>query len=503
MQPLWWAALSKVADIKDYDDEPLRSGDLSEHMTKLVEQCSAFVAILSGYYIKKDTVVEHEFRTAAERFSDPGLRDLFRVIIIDPDAKQWWDDRRSNVFEQHGWLKEKIYWPLIDGNRPALLTGDLKPRYAWEVRKYAEELAASITASPQRQHAAITATPSRSIILLGHPRAAANTYTSTNAGVVRARQELAAGLRARNVSVSEWEDGWLFSNDDKREQCARQLRGPPQAIIRPLGSDEAIEAVVSPQVSVDQLSFLAETKVGRAEIFDIKISLWLPSEYREKPEAKSFVEKVGKQPAGANPNLCVAGAQELVELLARSCAGGKITQISIEELDDIKEIENGRTARNIVEDHLRRCFLDGANRAKLSLEPPLIRQFLNYKKLANQLIEAKDGRIILVAHDLQEHQAANAPDALRMLGRKVRNLKDSVESFLAAPCRGRLIPITLVVTNYENLQNDFVLDEEIAGIKWWLLSGQLAAGKFSPDPEVYEKIVDNISRILQEPGAGT
>jgi hypothetical protein len=43
-----------------------------------------------------------------------------------------------------------------------------------------------------------------------------------------------------------------------------------------------------------------------------------------------------------------------------------------------------------------------------------------------------------------------------------------------------------------------VLDEEIAGIKWWLLSGQLKGGKFSPEQDVYDRIVSNIARVLKE-----
>src|SRR5262249_14034546 len=156
---------------------------------------------------------------------------------------------------------------------------------------------------------------------------------------------------------------------------------------------------------------------------------------------------------------------------------------------DINQIAGGRTARKIVEDELRGCLLDGARLAKVEVEPPLIRQFLNYQKLANQIADAKGGRIMLVAHDLQEHQAASAPDAHRMLARKVRTLKETVEG-IVAPARGQFIPITVVVTNYKNLKDDNLLDEEIAGIKWRLLPGELNEGKFYPDPDVYKWLVN-------------
>lgn len=500
MQPSWWAALTKIADVLDYDDKPTRFGDLYKGMDQAVRQSSAFIVILSRYYIQKDGVIEDEFRAAAGRFSDPDQRNFFRPIVIDPEAKQWWDGRQNKIFEEHEWLQNQIYWELIDQNRPALLTGDLKPRYARDVRDYAEKLVASIAASQTPERSAVPA-GNGSIILLGHPKATATSYAIANASIVKARKDLAVSLRARSADVSEWEDGWSLSNNDKRELCARQLESSPQAVVRPIGPDEALDAAVSPEVTANQLSFVAGPKVDRDQISKIKISLWLPSEHRNDPEAEIFVEKARKQPASASPKLCVTMAEELAELLVPSSGGGKITQITIEELDDIREIEDGRTARKIVEDELRECFRNGVRRAKLNVEPPLVRQFLNYQRLANQIVEAKGGRIMLVAHDLQEHLAANASEAHRMLGRKVRNLKESIEG-IVTPSRGQLIPITLVITNYENLRNDIVLDEEIAGIKWWLLSGQLAGGKFSPEPDVYERIVNNIAKMLQEPGAG-
>jgi hypothetical protein len=497
MEPRWWAALTKVAEVLDYDDKPTRFGDLCQRMGQLVKQSSAFIVILSRFYIEKDGVIEHEFRAAADRFSDPDQRNFFRVIVIDPEAKQWWDGRQNKIFEEHQWLQNQIYWELIDQNKPALLTGDLKPRYARDVRDYAEKLAASVTASQTREPS-VAPTSNGSIVLLGHPKA--TNYAMTNASIVKAREDLAARLRARSADVSEWEDGWSVGNNDKREMRVGQLRGTAQAVVRPLGPDEAFDAAVSPEVTANQLSFVAGPKIDRAEISKIKISLWLPSEHSNDPDAQIFVENARKQPASANPRLCVAAARELAELLVPSNVGGKITQISIEELDDIREIEDGRTARKIVEDELRECFRDGVRRANLDIGPPLVRQFLNYQRLANQIAEAKGGRVMLVAHDLQEHLAANPSDAHRMLGRKVRNLKESVEG-IVTPFRGQLIPITLVVTNFENLRNDIVLDEEIAGIKWWLLSGQLAGGKFSPEPDVYDRIVNNIAKVLQEPGA--
>jgi hypothetical protein len=493
MEPNWWAALTKVAEIRDYDNDPARSGDLYKRMGELVQQSSAFIVILSKYYLRKEGVIEHEFTAAADRFADPDRRDLFCVIVIDAEAKQWWDGRQNDIFKEHEWLQNKVYWELIDQSEPALLTGDLQPRYAREVRDYAEKLAACVMAH-QTSEQIPAPTNGGSIIVLGHPKPNASNYAIGNSSVVKAREELVNELSARHADVTKWEDGWSVGNSNTGEH-ARQLRSSVRAVVRTLGSDEALDAVVSPEITANQLSF--GTKVERAEISKIKISLWLPSEHRNDPDAQDFVDSASKQSPDANPRLCVAAAKELAELLVPSGNGGKITQISIEELDDINEIEGGRTARKIVEDEVRACFLNGARRANVAIEPPLVRQFLNYQKLANQIVEAKGGRIMLVAHDLQEHVAANPPDALRMLGRKVRNLKESLEG-IVAPSRGQLIPITLVVTNYENLRNDIVLDEEIAGIKWWLLSGQLKGGKFSPEQDVYDRIVSNIARVLKE-----
>jgi hypothetical protein len=109
MEPRWWAALTKVADIYDYDTNPNHSGDLNKNMDELINKSAAFIAILSKYYLKKDGIVEREFTTAADRFSTSNRQDLFQVIIIDSDAKQWWADWQNELFQKHEWLKTKTY----------------------------------------------------------------------------------------------------------------------------------------------------------------------------------------------------------------------------------------------------------------------------------------------------------------------------------------------------------------------------------------------------------
>jgi hypothetical protein len=384
---------------------------------------------------------------------------------------------------------------LIENNGPVILGGDFKPRYARQVRDYAEKLSALIT-TYQAQRPPAVLVNSGSIILLGHPKESAGNYAITNPSIVRERKVLLETLLSRNANVSQWEDGWLLANSDKQNVFASALQEWVNAVVRPLGPEEAVDIALSPEVITDQLFYATGQKVPRAAVSKIRTSLWLPAEYHGEPRSRFFIEKAGDQSVNENPKLCAAATLELAELLVPSSAGKKIAQISVEALDDIREIENGRTARRIVEDKLHECFMDGARKAKLNLEPPLVRQFLNYRRLANQIAEANGSRIMLVAHDLQEHLAASPPEAHRLLGRKVRNLRESVEDIIV-PRRGQLIPITLVVTNYKNLRNDIVLDEEIAGIKWWLLSGQLSGGKFSPEPDVYAKIVENIAKMLQ------
>jgi hypothetical protein len=74
-------------------------------------------------------------------------RNFFCPIVIDPEAKQWWDGRKHKIFEEHEWLKNKIYWELIERNHPATFNGDMRPQYAAAVRDYAWKLAASILPS--------------------------------------------------------------------------------------------------------------------------------------------------------------------------------------------------------------------------------------------------------------------------------------------------------------------------------------------------------------------
>jgi hypothetical protein len=151
-----------------------------------------------------------------------------------------------------------------------------------------------------------------------------------------------------------------------------------------------------------------------------------------------------------------------------------------------------------VEEEVKGCVVAGASMAKIEGNEPVVRHFVNYNKLANQIAEAKNGRIILVSHDMTEHPALNTFQALRLLGRKVRRLKDSVESALPS-VRGQLIPISIVVTNFEFLKNDLYLDEEIAGLKWRLLPGKLHDGRFAPEPDNYRRVVCDIADVLRGP----
>ena len=499
MQPSWWAGLTKVAAIYDYDDTPTRAGDLQANMGKLVGESTAFIVLLSKFYLRKEGIIEHEFKTAIDRYQKPEYQDLFCVIIIDAEAKQWWDERRNSIFAEQPWLKNKAYWDPIENSVPANLMGDLKPRYARRVREYAESLAKSIAASSTRPETASSAEKGR-IIVLGRSRPHPTAAADTNASISKARSALAAELCHRHAEISEWDDGWTAASPGVRDAYTRQLLGLVNAIVRPVGPDEAFDVALTPGSVFDHLQYVAGGTGDQSEVRKIKTSLWLPDEYRDHPDARVFVEKSGNQSADANPVLCVAAALQLAERLVPLGATAKIAQICVEELDDIQEIEAGRTARKIVEEQLRKCLRDGACRAKLEMDPP-VRQFLNYRRLANQISEAKGGRVMLVAHDLQEHLAASFADARQLLERKVRNLKETVEALVALP-RRQIVPIILVVTNYKHLLNEVVLDEEIAGIKWWLLPGEVREGRFTPEDDIYERVVENIKKILLGPGAG-
>jgi hypothetical protein len=497
MQPAWWAGLTKAAAIYDYDDTPTRAGDLQANMSKLVGESTAFIVLLSKYYIRKQGIIEHEFKTAIGCYQKPEYQNLFCVIIIDAEAKQWWDEQQNSLFSEQPWLKSKVYWGLIDDKEPANLTGDLKPRYARQVREYAENLAKSIAASSIRPQT--TSVENGRIIVLGRSRAQPTAAADTNVSIAKARSALTAELRNRHAEISEWDDGWAAASSDVRAAYARQLLGAVNAIVRPVGPDEAFDAALTPGGVFDHLQYVTGGTGDQSEIRKIKTSLWLPDEYRDHPDAKVFVEKSGNQAADANPLLCVAASLQLAERLVPLGATATIAQICVEELDDIQEIEAGRTARKIVEEQLRKCLQDGARRAQIDMDPP-VRQFLNYRRLANQISEAKGGRVMLVAHDLQEHLAASFADACQLLERKVRNLKETVEALIPLT-RRQIVPIVLVVTNYKHLQNEFVLDEEIAGIKWWLLPGEVREGRFTPENDIYERVVENIKKMLVGSGA--
>jgi hypothetical protein len=426
---------------------------------------------------------------------------MFLPVIIDEEAKRWWDSGRHPIFTRCPWLRQQNYFQLIENEEPALLSGDKAPRYARQVRQYAKELADAIAAGSGMQPPA-SDEPGGSIIILGHPTLAPGDYANGNPTLVVARNDLVARLRGRDSKVQPdvWDDGWLYAGDAENQARARRLQGPVEAIVRPVFPRETIEHVRVPKTTVNQLLGATGLQEPAFDTAKLRVSLWLPAEHKNDPSASAFVTSSGVD-GNLNPRFSTLAAQEMAELLVPSAGAATITQISVEELDDRRVIENGRTARKIVEDELRACVAAGAQMARMDVEPPLVRPFLNYQRLANQIIEAKNGKIMLVAHDLQEHPAANTLEAHKLLKRKVQSLKDSVNAAIL-PMQGKLIPITLVVTNYENLKNDYMLDAEIAGMRWLLLPGRLHAGAFTPEQDIYEKVVNEVSEFLQQAGAG-
>ena len=199
MQGKWWASLTKVAGIYDYDDKPLRDGELDASMIAQINASSAFIALISKYYIGKDGVVESEFRQAVDRYKEPARQHLFRAIPSTPKLGNG-GTGVVRAFAQHDWLRKKIYWPLIEDGRPALLNGDFQPRYSREVRDYAEALAKAIVASPAIEPE-VKPAEQKKVIILGRPNLDAPSDAATNSGIEMARDELLAQLRNRRGRV--------------------------------------------------------------------------------------------------------------------------------------------------------------------------------------------------------------------------------------------------------------------------------------------------------------
>ena len=488
MKRKWWEALLRVADIHDYDERPQRTGNLLEEMEEQVVQSSAFIVILSKYYLrdlKTKSVLEREFMTAVRSFSANSDQERFYPIVIDDDAKRWWDEKKDFIFADNAWLRDKIYWELTDQSKPALLEGPKGPHYAIEVRDYVEEIAATISKIDPSRPKSIRQSP---IVVLGNPKSTTQTEGSESALVAKDRSELIARLRSRGAQVEDWQDGWIREKTPLKEST---LKGSLKGVVRSIGADEACDAAISPRATADQLSYLA----GPLDVSKLKITLWLPSSQRNRTDTGAFLEKCKDQPFDANPRFCVAPPQDLAEILIPSGEQGLLTQISMEILDDRQIIEDGRTARKIVEEKVKECVSAGASLARIQNAEPLVRHFISHTKLASQISEARGGRLILVAHDLNEHLAGTYVEARQIVASKVRRFKEAVESVLGS-VRGRLIPITIIVTNFELLRNDLMLDEEIAGLKWRLLPGRVDKGKFKPEQESQEFLVNDIASVL-------
>jgi hypothetical protein len=496
----WWESVTSVAEFYDYQYKPHVGDRTLEEMTKLIESSKVFIPIISDSYINREGLVEHEFLIAVTVYSNRKDARLFYPILIDKAAEEWWHKKAHDVFKTSEWLRNLSPIRLASAN----LSDGKKITVALDARRLATHIKDGLEHLPSATEQIPIeikdpATPD-AILVLGDPTKPAAEYAVTHHAVVDARAALTAKLRDQNIALDSWNDGWLNSNS-----CPRKLQEPWPHIVRPVGLDEATAHAVTSDITARQLIFA--TRLDRKYQSAFKISLWLPRDISNDPRAETFIEASNKQASGRvdvtdndwpsdGVRFSVSTVDELVGELSELLApAGDVTQITVEPVDDLRVVQAGRNARQIVEDELRTCVIEGARQAAVTVQP-LVRQFLNFQRLAGQIVEAKNGRTILVAHDLTEHVARSNADAHKLLGRKLRKLREAVEAAINQ-IKGTLLPITLAVTNFDNLHNDRLLDEEIAGRKWRILPGRLDQGKFVPVLDNYRKLVEEIATVLR------
>jgi hypothetical protein len=495
----WSASLTNVADIYDYEFDPRHTGELEDAIKSEITASAAFIPIISDSYLRRNGIIEQEFLYGVEVYSGRGAeRRLFYPILIDRAAADWWHAKDHHLFQKHDWLRGLSPLRMVDVD----LSKEKKLSASLEARRFMTSVKESLEGLPRAKAPVLDADDAQPadgpILILGHPTTVAAHYAAGHQAIVQARTALTTKLRDQKIAVDSWDDGWLSAVNMGSPK--RNLHEPWPQVVRPIGLDEAPQHVAVPNTTAGELRWA--TGITQNDASALKISLWLPRDICDDPRAKSFRdaanEGTAQRAAGGglagSVRFCVSSVDQIAELLAPSRGDGNITQITVEPVDDLKVIQAGRNARQIVETELRACVSEGARKAAVSVDP-LVRQYLTYKKLAAQIAEAKDGRTILVAHDLSEHVAKNNLEAHKMIGAKVRKLREAVENAIGQ-LKCVLLPITLIVTNYSLLRNDPVLDEEIAGVKWRILPGRLDDGRFVPEPENYENLVKGLVTVF-------
>jgi hypothetical protein len=501
-QRSWSASLTNIADIYDYEFDRQYTGELEDVIKSAITASAAFIPIISDSYLSRTGIVEQEFLYGVQVYSGRGAdRRLFYPILIDRAAADWWHAKNHKIFKKYEWVRGLSPLSMVDVD----LSKQKKLAASLEARQFMTSVKESLERLPRAEAPVCDADDARPadgpILILGHPTTAAADYAAGHQAIVQARTALTTKLRDQKIAVESWDDGWLSAVN--MGSPTRNLHEPWPQVVRPIGLEEAPQHVAVPNTTAGELRWA--TGITQNDASALKVSLWLPQAMSADPRARRFLDAANETatqrtdgaavsgPAG-NVRFCVSSVDQIAELLAPSTAGGDITQITVEPVDDLRVVQAGRNARQIVETELRACVSEGARKAAVSVDP-LVRQYLTSQKLAAQIAEVKNGRTILVAHDLTEHVASNNLEAHKMLGRKVRKLREAVENAIGQ-LKCVLLPITLVVTNYSLLRNDPVLDEEIAGVKWRILPGRLDDGRFVPEPENYNNLVQGLVTVF-------
>jgi len=273
-----------TAVIRDYRAESVvQFGELASALAEQIRSSAVVVAFVSDDYKRKEWTVAEWERGLREHgmADDRGKRLVFVPIMLDGDAKAWWQQLRRDD-RLHGLSRDYQYAEFTEGGRPADLD---KQRVIEKVIELAKQVRRDIDDTepdnPERMEDTkpppVPENPrpepgQPSFVILGHP--SANFPPELKEETLK----LSTALGTQYVS---WGDGWRGKGTARAEVVAET----DPVFVQPIADTEVDDYVDDKNRTNSYLM-----KLGRPKA---RVAIWLPARYSE-PNFNQAVQKAAQ-----------------------------------------------------------------------------------------------------------------------------------------------------------------------------------------------------------------
>jgi hypothetical protein len=397
----WFGDRLGNVHVVDYKRDGTQFGSIEEWTEKQIAGSSAFIALVSGDYIRKP-IPQLEWRLAL-RLAETCV---FVPVLLDVEAKAWWkSEAASNRLET---LSRDYAWSDFTdgtgGRRPIVVKGLADDELTHKISELARMVKERIGRTTRIQ----TSQPKgATVVVLGHP-------TSSVSEVAKESGDLASRLKSKGVTVVRWPDRWRRSISSPAP--ADELVSASATFVQPAAPLEAGDFANDGQQR-DKIKTALRLPPDSNAAFDAcRVLIWLPQGL-EDPDFKARLAD-GK-PTG-RVELNNQSVDELAAALAGKGAGAR-PEVPLLTLEAILDNENRKLRKS-----LYKSFTEVVSKV---VDPKPLSTTFEGSVLHDQIEGMETDRAIIAIHDLNTG-VSNAALKER-LETKLVSVFDSVQVTLA------------------------------------------------------------------------